>query len=33
VRKMKADSFAGLVNMAARLQITGSSTAKVPAVL
>ncbi len=33
VRKMKADSFAELVNMAARLRITGASTAKVPAVL
>jgi FixJ family two-component response regulator len=33
MRKMKADSFAELVNMAARLRITGSSTAKVPAVL
>jgi FixJ family two-component response regulator len=32
MRKMKADSFAELVNMAARLRITGSSTAKVPAV-
>jgi FixJ family two-component response regulator len=33
MRKMKADSFAELVNMAARLRLTGSSTAKVPAVL
>jgi FixJ family two-component response regulator len=32
MRKMKADSFAELVNMAARLRITGSSTVKVPAV-
>jgi FixJ family two-component response regulator len=31
MRKMKADSFAELVNMAARLRITGSSTVKVPA--
>ena len=32
MRRMKADSFAELVNMAARLRITGSSTVKVPPV-
>ena len=33
MRKMKADSFAELVNMAARLRITRSSRAKAPVVL
>jgi FixJ family two-component response regulator len=32
MRKMKAESFAELVNMAIRLHITGSSTEKVPTV-
>jgi FixJ family two-component response regulator len=31
MRKMKAESFAELVNMAARLRIKGPSTAKAPA--
>jgi len=31
MRKMEAESFAGLVNMAARLRIKGPSRAKTPA--
>jgi FixJ family two-component response regulator len=33
MRKMKADSFAELVNMAVQLRLTQSSKAKTPAVL